>query len=91
MRAITIKAQRKQSGLNLLLSFCTLVCMCQPLSTRAQRTNDTLRESLQLALSKVDAANEDLFNRILWRSIKGEAAGYPGPRRMSSLEYTRAR
>ena len=49
------------------------------------------RASLQLDLSKVDAANEDLFNRILWQSIKGEAAVYPGTKRMSSLEYTRTR
>jgi hypothetical protein len=52
---------------------------------------DAARASSQLDLSKVDAADEDLFNRILWRSIKGEAAAYPGTKRMSSLEHARAR
>ncbi|HKC66176.1 MAG TPA: hypothetical protein VKB86_21200, partial [Pyrinomonadaceae bacterium] len=49
------------------------------------------RDSLRLDLSRVDAANEELFNRILWRAIKGDDVPYPGTRRMSSLEYARAR
>jgi hypothetical protein len=49
------------------------------------------RESSQLDLSKEDVADEDLFNRILWRAIKGDEAPYPGSKRMASLEYTRAR
>jgi YVTN family beta-propeller protein len=48
-------------------------------------------DSLRLDLSRVDAANEELFNRILWRAIKGDDVPYPGTRRMSSLEYTRSR
>ena len=36
-----------------------------------------------------DEANEDLFNRILWREIKGSARKYPGSTRMSALELKR--
>jgi DNA-binding beta-propeller fold protein YncE len=41
--------------------------------------------SKRLVLDKVDMANEDLFNRILWGAIKGDKP-YPGPTRMSALE-----
>jgi len=41
-------------------------------------------------LDKVDMADEDLFNRILWSAIKGTAR-YPGPTRMSALEAKVAR
>lgn len=41
--------------------------------------------SRKLVLDKVDMADEDVFNRILWRAIKG-GAPYPGPTRMSALE-----
>jgi YVTN family beta-propeller protein len=47
------------------------------------------RESRGLLLAKEDQADEDLFNRILWRAIKGENRPYPGPKRMSALEYRR--
>jgi hypothetical protein len=43
MSAIIIAAQRNQFRFSLLLSFCTLVFLCQPLVTHAQRPNDTLR------------------------------------------------
>ena len=46
--------------------------------------------SLELNLDRVDAADEDSFNRILWSVIKGQQP-YPGIRRMSLLEVTRAR
>jgi len=49
------------------------------------------RESAELDLRFEDVANEALFNRILWRMIKGDDQPFPGARRMSSLEYTRAR
>jgi hypothetical protein len=42
-------------------------------------------ESKKLALEKVDASNDDLFNRILWRTIKGDRP-FPGSRRMSALD-----
>jgi DNA-binding beta-propeller fold protein YncE len=38
-----------------------------------------------LVLDVEDRSNDDLFNRILWRSIKGETP-YPGTKRMSALE-----
>jgi DNA-binding beta-propeller fold protein YncE len=41
--------------------------------------------SKKLRLEKVDMADEDLFNRILWSAIKGNAP-YPGTTRMSALE-----
>jgi YVTN family beta-propeller protein len=49
------------------------------------------RESAGLDLRYEDMADEALFNHILWRMIKGDARPYPGTRRMSSLEYARAR
>jgi YVTN family beta-propeller protein len=48
-------------------------------------------ESRRLDLGTVDAADMDLFNHILWRTLKGGAVPYPGERRMSSLEARRAR
>ena len=41
--------------------------------------------SKKLRLDKVDMADENLFNRILWSAIKGNAP-YPGSTRMSALE-----
>jgi hypothetical protein len=34
-------------------------------------------------------ADEALFNRILWRTIKGQNVPYPGINRMSALEWKR--
>lgn len=48
-------------------------------------------ESRRLDLRYEDVADEDLFNRILWRAIKGNAVPYPGPTRMSSAEVVRGR
>jgi DNA-binding beta-propeller fold protein YncE len=41
--------------------------------------------SKKLRLEKEDLSDDDLFNRILWGTIKGEQP-YPGPRRMSALD-----
>jgi YVTN family beta-propeller protein len=41
--------------------------------------------SRKLKLDKEDSSNDDLFNRILWKTIKGDQP-YPGPRRMSALD-----
>ena len=49
----------------------------------------TARASLELDLDRVDAAEEDAFNRILWSLLKGKQP-YPGTKRMSSLEVARA-
>lgn len=44
------------------------------------------RESSRLDLRIEDAADEELFNQILWRAIKGDATPYPGARRASAHE-----
>jgi YVTN family beta-propeller protein len=41
--------------------------------------------SKQLTLKREDTSDDDLFNRILWTTIKGEQP-YPGTRRMSALD-----
>ena len=51
---------------------------------------DTPAGEETLELAAVDSADDDLFNRVLWRAIKGDAP-YPGPRRMPLLERQRAR
>ena len=47
------------------------------------------RESAKLDFDFEDVADEEAFNRILWRTIKGEAVPYPGTNRMSALEWKR--
>lgn len=48
-------------------------------------------ESRNLDFSEEDRAEEDAFNRSLWRSIKGPGVPYPGITRMSTLEWRRWR
>ena len=45
------------------------------------------RESSRLDLRMEDVAEEDLFNRILWRTIKGADRPYPGVRRAATLDF----
>lgn len=60
-----------------------------PLTELNPPKSPTAEASLQLDLDRVDAADEDAFNRILWSLLKpGEP--YPGTKRMSSLEVARA-
>jgi hypothetical protein len=59
------------------------------LDERNPKTGAGARDSRKLALDKEDQADEDLFNRILWRAIKGEQRPWPGVTRMSTLEYKR--
>ena len=47
-----------------------------PASTREAR------ESARLDLRFEDVAEEELFNHILWRTIKGSTVPYPGTRRI---------
>jgi DNA-binding beta-propeller fold protein YncE len=61
----------------------------QPLDELNPPTSATAQVSLELDLDRVDAAEEDAFNRILWSLLKGQQP-YPGPKRMSSLEVERA-
>ena len=46
--------------------------------------------SRKLTVKKEDTSDDDLFNRILWTTIKGDKP-YPGTRRMSTLEAARSR
>jgi YVTN family beta-propeller protein len=46
------------------------------------------RESERLDLRIEDVADEELFNRVLWRAVKGDAP-YPGARRGAALEAVR--
>ena len=62
-----------------------------PLDRRNPAQGRGARESERLDLAFEDIAEEDLFNQILWRAIKGESVPYPGPTRMSALEWKRAR
>jgi hypothetical protein len=48
-------------------------------------------DSLQIDVSKEDVADMDLFNRHLWRIIKGDQVAYPHIPKISSLEYIRRR
>jgi hypothetical protein len=43
-------------------------------------------ESRELDLSQEDRADDDQFNRILWRALKGDSVPYPEVRRASVLE-----
>ncbi len=62
-----------------------------PLTEQNPETGLNARESQRLALDVEDMADEALFNRILWRSIKGPGTPYPGTTRMSALEWKRSR
>ena len=46
-------------------------------------------ESRKLDFRYEDVANEDIFNRVLWQTIKGSTVPYPGPTRMSAAEVVR--
>jgi hypothetical protein len=46
---------------------------------------------LLLNLDEAEAADEDAFNQVLWREIKGEGVPYPTSKRVSTLEIVRAR
>jgi phospholipase C len=55
------------------------------------RNTREARESARLDLRFEDIADEELFNRVLWRTIKGGTVPYPGTRRVPLLELARAR
>lgn len=61
-----------------------------PLNEMNPPRGPSARASRRLDLDRVDAADEDSFNRVLWSLLKGSQP-YPGPKRMSSLEVVRAR
>jgi YVTN family beta-propeller protein len=61
-----------------------------PLDEKNPRRGAMAEASKKLTLDKVDTSNDDLFNRILWKTIKGDQP-YPGTRRMSALEAKASR
>jgi DNA-binding beta-propeller fold protein YncE len=62
----------------------------QPLNEMNPTNGANAQASVALNLDRVDAADEDSFNRILWSLLRG-GQSYPGTKRISSLEVTRAR
>jgi hypothetical protein len=62
-----------------------------PLDERNTPTSPGARESAALSLGIEDVADEDAFNRILWRVHAGDQRPYPGARRMSAAEWWRSR
>ena len=61
-----------------------------PLDEKNPKRGAMAEASKKLVLEEVDRSNDDLFNRILWTTIKGDKP-YPGPKRMSALEAKTAR
>ncbi|HMI43613.1 MAG TPA: alkaline phosphatase family protein, partial [Gemmatimonadaceae bacterium] len=61
-----------------------------PLDEKNPKRGAMAEASKKLVLEEVDRSNDDLFNRILWTTIKGDQP-YPGPKRMSALEARTAR
>ena len=61
-----------------------------PLDEKNPKRGAMAEASKQLTLENEDTSNDDLFNRILWKTIKGDQP-YPGPKRMSALEAKIAR
>jgi YVTN family beta-propeller protein len=63
----------------------------QPLSEMNVATGADARSSARLDLSHADRIDDDAFNRILWRTMKGPRAEFPFARRAAVQEYVRAR
>jgi hypothetical protein len=57
-----------------------------PLTDRNPSGGKADRESRQMDLSEEDRVNDDLFNRVLWRALKGDSVEYPGTKRASLLD-----
>jgi YVTN family beta-propeller protein len=53
-----------------------------PLDELNPATAPAASESELLNLDSPDASNDDLFNHILWRTIKGESIPFPKPKRI---------
>jgi DNA-binding beta-propeller fold protein YncE len=61
-----------------------------PLDEKNPTRGAMAEASKKLRLDKEDSSNDDLFNRILWQTIKGDQP-YPGSKRMSALDAKVAR
>ena len=62
-----------------------------PLDAKNPPNTPEARATARLDLRTEDAADEDLFNRVLWAAIKGRDVPYPGTRRMPAAELIGAR
>ncbi|HSG09954.1 MAG TPA: beta-propeller fold lactonase family protein [Longimicrobiales bacterium] len=62
-----------------------------PLDQRNPAGGQDAEASEELDLRFEDSGQDDLFNEILWRIIKGDDVPYPGATRMSALEWKRGR
>jgi hypothetical protein len=60
-----------------------------PLNERNPSGTALARASAKLDLDLEDSADDDTFNRILWKTVRGTEQPYPGPTRMSALEARR--
>jgi hypothetical protein len=67
----------------------TVLTPSVPLTERNTAMGPDARASAHLALDFEDQADEDTFNRILWRAAKGQDVPYPGARRLTGLELKR--
>jgi len=72
------------------LSPYTTLVPSTPLNERNPRAGALAEASKRLVLEAEDRSDDHLFNRILWKTIKGDKP-YPGPARISPLEMKRAR
>lgn len=72
------------------LSPYTTLVPSTPLNERNPRTGALAEASKRLVLDAEDRSDDDLFNRILWKTIKGNTP-YPGSTRISPLEMKGAR
>ena len=61
-----------------------------PLDERNPGGGRAARDSRRLDLATADAADMDLFNRVLWMAVKGEGVAYPGAHRLSAIEVRRS-
>jgi YVTN family beta-propeller protein len=68
----------------------TVLTPSQSLTERNPANTALARASRGLVLDREDRSNDDLFNRILWGQLRGNAP-YPGVRRMALLELQRNR
>jgi DNA-binding beta-propeller fold protein YncE len=62
-----------------------------PLTETNAANGPPAKESALLDLRSPDASPDELFNRILWRALKGDGVEMPPPRRMSLLDFIRWR
>ena len=63
----------------------------QPLSDLNVAEGPDARRSARFDLSRPDEIDDDTFNRVLWRAMKGPNAPYPVQRRAAVQELVRAR